>query len=290
MNAWGEVAFDRTMCSAVRRRMFENGTTWSPARRNEAMETGGAGGALTTGVAGAAGGAGAAGAGGRGGAGVGDGPPSSAADRRDSTTRSTSVAGDAPARPGPGRPPTRDAVLGEEPAHDRRERPGARRRRRWPPRPARVRTGTRRPEPRPVAVAEAVAAAGGGAAPAGGAGAAVGGRRPVRPRRRAAPAPSPITASRTPTSTVSPSGTRISVRTPAAGEGTSESTLSVETSKSGSSRSTWSPTRLHPAGDRALGHRLAELRHRHVSQRADPFRSAPASSRRRSRTATGAAG
>ena len=47
---------------------------------------------------------------------------------------------------------------------------------------------------------------------------------------------------------------------------------------------------LHPAGDRSLGHRLAELRHHHVSQRADPFRSAPASSRRRSRTATGAAG
>jgi len=55
-------------------------------------------------------------------------------------------------------------------------------------------------------------------------------------------APSPITASFTPTSTVSPSGTRISFRTPAAGEGTSESTLSVETSNSGSSRSTASPT------------------------------------------------
>jgi hypothetical protein len=55
-------------------------------------------------------------------------------------------------------------------------------------------------------------------------------------------APSPITASFTPTSTVSPSGTKISLKIPAAGEGTSESTLSVETSKSGSSRSTWSPT------------------------------------------------
>src|SRR5580693_902680 len=51
-----------------------------------------------------------------------------------------------------------------------------------------------------------------------------------------------MTASRSPTSTVSPSGTRISVSTPAAGDGTSESTLSVDTSKSGSSRSTESPT------------------------------------------------
>jgi hypothetical protein len=50
-----------------------------------------------------------------------------------------------------------------------------------------------------------------------------------------------MTARRTPTSTVSPSGTRISVSTPAAGEGTSESTLSVETSKRGSSRATVSP-------------------------------------------------
>ena len=51
----------------------------------------------------------------------------------------------------------------------------------------------------------------------------------------------------TPTSTVSPSGTRISVSTPAAGDGTSESTLSVETSKSGSSRSTVVADGLHPA-------------------------------------------
>ena len=64
-------------------------------------------------------------------------------------------------------------------------------------------------------------------------------RRPQE--RRAAGASSPMTASRTPTSTVSPSGTRISVKTPAAGEGTSESTLSVETSKRGSSRATVSP-------------------------------------------------
>ncbi len=48
-----------------------------------------------------------------------------------------------------------------------------------------------------------------------------------------------------PTSTVSPSGTRISWSTPEAGEGTSESTLSVDTSNRGSSTSTWSPTALN---------------------------------------------
>src|SRR5579872_1449690 len=57
----------------------------------------------------------------------------------------------------------------------------------------------------------------------------------------AAPSP-PITARRVPTSTVSPSGTRISESTPAADDGTSESTLSVETSKRGSSWATSSPT------------------------------------------------
>src|SRR5882672_6263962 len=46
------------------------------------------------------------------------------------------------------------------------------------------------------------------------------------------------------TGTVSPSFTLMSVRTPAAGEGISASTLSVEISKSGSSRSTGSPTFL----------------------------------------------
>jgi len=54
-----------------------------------------------------------------------------------------------------------------------------------------------------------------------------------------------MTASTTPTSTVSPSATLISTRVPAVGEGTSESTLSVETSKSGSSSATASPTALN---------------------------------------------
>ena len=48
--------------------------------------------------------------------------------------------------------------------------------------------------------------------------------------------------------------------------------------------------RLEPLGDGPLGHRLAELRHGHVRQRGAPFRSGPAPSRRRSRTATGAVG
>jgi len=42
--------------------------------------------------------------------------------------------------------------------------------------------------------------------------------------------------------TVEPSGTLISVRVPATGEGISASTLSVEISKMGSSRWTTSPT------------------------------------------------
>jgi hypothetical protein len=48
-----------------------------------------------------------------------------------------------------------------------------------------------------------------------------------------------------PTGTVSPSFALISVNTPATGDGTSVSTLSVETSKSGSSAATVSPTFLN---------------------------------------------
>src|SRR5699024_2314981 len=53
---------------------------------------------------------------------------------------------------------------------------------------------------------------------------------------------SPIRAISAPMSTVSSSSTRILVRTPATGDGISVSTLSVETSRSGSSTSTVSPT------------------------------------------------
>ena len=55
---------------------------------------------------------------------------------------------------------------------------------------------------------------------------------------------SPISAMTSPTSTVSSSSAIIFVNTPATGEGISVSTLSVETSKSGSSTATVSPTCL----------------------------------------------
>src|SRR5690242_15206068 len=58
------------------------------------------------------------------------------------------------------------------------------------------------------------------------------------------PSPPPMTASSAPTSTVSSSATRILVSTPAAGDGISVSTLSVETSRRGSSASTCSPSCL----------------------------------------------
>jgi hypothetical protein len=56
---------------------------------------------------------------------------------------------------------------------------------------------------------------------------------------------SSMTATRAPVWTVSPSSAKIWVNTPAAGDGISESTLSVDTSKSGSSRATTSPTFLN---------------------------------------------
>jgi hypothetical protein len=51
-------------------------------------------------------------------------------------------------------------------------------------------------------------------------------------------------ASAVPTGTVSPSATRIATSTPSYGLGISESTLSVDTSNSGSSNATGSPTAL----------------------------------------------
>ena len=53
-----------------------------------------------------------------------------------------------------------------------------------------------------------------------------------------------MTASSAPTATVSSSPTTILVSTPEAGDGISVSTLSVETSSSGSSALTWSPSCL----------------------------------------------
>src|ERR1035438_461340 len=57
----------------------------------------------------------------------------------------------------------------------------------------------------------------------------------------AAPPPSSMRATTVAIPTVFPSSTRTSERVPAAGDGISVSTLSVEISNSGSSRSTWSP-------------------------------------------------
>ena len=78
-----------------------------------------------------------------------------------------------------------------------------------------------------------------------------------------------------PTSTTSPSLALISVITPAIGEGTSVSTLSVDTSKRGSSSLTSSPTFLNQRSDRSFGDRLTELGHRDVSHQ--PCRLLPVS-------------
>ena len=64
---------------------------------------------------------------------------------------------------------------------------------------------------------------------------------PPLPARGAAPFTS-ISPSTAPVGTVSSGWTRIFVRMPLAGAGTSASTLSVETSTMPSSASTWSPT------------------------------------------------
>ena len=61
--------------------------------------------------------------------------------------------------------------------------------------------------------------------------------------------------------TVAPASALISVSTPAAGDGISASTLSVEISKSGSSRSHLVADLLEPFGNGALKDGLAHLRH-----------------------------
>ena len=60
----------------------------------------------------------------------------------------------------------------------------------------------------------------------------------------AAASAGPMRASGVPTGTVSPGGTRTCSSTPSYGLGISESTLSVDTSNSGSSNATASPTSL----------------------------------------------
>ena len=80
------------------------------------------------------------------------------------------------------------------------------------------------------------AAAGGGVTGAAATGAAAGGGV------CAADAPSAITASSAPTATVESTATTIFCKIPATGDGISVSTLSVETSRSGSSTATMSPS------------------------------------------------
>ena len=99
------------------------------------------------------------------------------------------------------------------------------------------RTSVPEAEPAAGAAGAAAGAAGASATGAGAAGAAAAGAAGA-----AAPEPSPMIARAAPTSTSSSSGTRICSTTPATGEGTSVSTLSVETSTRGASTSMVSPT------------------------------------------------
>ena len=78
-----------------------------------------------------------------------------------------------------------------------------------------------------------------------------------------------------PTGTVSPSLTLISSSVPPMGDGTSVSTLSVETSNSGSSSGDGVADGLEPLGDGAFGDGLTELGQGHVSHQA--FRLLPVS-------------
>ena len=89
-------------------------------------------------------------------------------------------------------------------------------------------------------------------------------RRPRPGRRRGAAAGaaslSPTTAITVPTSTVSPSGTRISVSTPDTGDGTSVSTLSVRHLEQRLVGGDRVADVLEPLRDRAFGDGLTELR------------------------------
>ena len=82
----------------------------------------------------------------------------------------------------------------------------------------------------------------------------------ARRRRRPAPRPASSSASAWPTSTVSSSWARIFTSLPAAGAGTSASTLSVETSTIGLVLVDPVALLLVPGEDGALGHRLTHLR------------------------------
>ncbi len=113
-------------------------------------------------------------------------------------------------------------------------------------------------------------------------------RPPTRRHRRAPPRRSRPTWC--PTSTVSPSGTRISVMNPAAGDGHLGVDLVGRDLEEDVVLGYRVADLLQPLGDRALGDRFAQLGHGDVSQRAGLFRSGPGPSRRRSPTASGGAG
>ena len=100
--------------------------------------------------------------------------------------------------------------------------------------------------PPPLDAGAATGAAGGGVGATGAAttGAATGAAGAATGAGAEAPALSAITASSAPTATVWSTPTTIFVRIPATGDGISVSTLSVETSRSGSSIATMSPSFL----------------------------------------------
>ncbi len=258
VETWAEVRFDRIMCSAVFLRIGDIGTT---STRPVGAGPGIAGG-------GAAGGAGAqpeqpawrapgpASPGSR----CGRGCPAWSPGRRSRCRARRRCPRDARRRSAG--PPVRSGPAGARP----RSSPSLRE-------PA-------APEPsqRAGAVGGLAARPPAGSSPAGPESArpAAPGPRPEGPRRRAelartvarasaaAVASAPSSAIRPTTvltGTVAPGGTRISRRTPAAGDGISASTLSVEISKRGSSRSTGVADALQPLGDRAFGDRFAHLRH-----------------------------
>src|SRR5687768_11123887 len=222
------------MCSAVRRRMLENGTTSS---RPVAETAGaGAGAAARDGAAGS--GAGAAGLG----AGAGVGP-------RPLITASTSARVIRPPAPVPvivDASSPFSAISRRTTGESSRVSPlelagcgcsaaGA---------GAGAGEGGADRSPSLAAGAGAAAGAGSGCGSGAGDGAGAGSAAGAGAGAGAAPE-SPMRARTVPTSTVSPSGTRISFNTPATGEGTSESTLSVETSNSTSSSLMLSPTFLN---------------------------------------------
>ena len=193
-----------------------------------------------------------------------------AAGAPDSTNARMSFFVTRPPRPVPGTWPTSTPCSDGDPRDDGRDEASSRRSRRRPQaraRPARARERelpARQPRRRRLAL---------------GARRRLGlGRSLLRSRARAgasaagggassASAPSgAITASFVPTSTVSPSWTRICCTTPVAGLGTSVSTLSVEISSSDSSASIVLALLLEPLRDRPLGDGDAHLGHDDVDR------------------------